>query len=77
MTESPLSLAWSPLVPWPVLVVLAGAAVAVLALAAWRRARGLAWRLLAVGALAAALANPARASRSATAPLRRSEPWTM
>ena len=53
-----VSIAWAPLLPWAVLGGLAAAALAVLALALWRRARGVWWRALALGALVLALANP-------------------
>ena len=53
------SLSFVPLLPWPVLAVLAVAIVAVVGLGLWRRARGIVWRgaMLALGLLA--LANPA------------------
>ena len=53
-----LSIDWAPLLPWPVLAGLATVALAVVALAFWRRARGAGWRALAVLALLVALANP-------------------
>ena len=53
-----LSIDWAPLLPWSVLAGLALAALAVVALAFWRRARGAGWRSLAVLALLVALANP-------------------
>ncbi|MEE9210180.1 MAG: hypothetical protein V3U23_06985, partial [Kiloniellales bacterium] len=53
-----VSIAWAPFLPWAVLGGLAAATLAVLALALWRRARGVWWRALALGALVLALANP-------------------
>jgi len=53
-----ISIAWAPFFPWPVVGALGAAALAVLALALWRRARGVWWRALALGALMLALANP-------------------
>ncbi|HEX5078142.1 MAG TPA: hypothetical protein VFV80_03255, partial [Geminicoccaceae bacterium] len=53
------SLSFVPLLPWPVLALLAVAIVAVVGFGLWRRARGILWRaaMLALGLLA--LANPA------------------
>jgi hypothetical protein len=59
MMGSAYTIALAPLLPWPVLAALGLAALAILALGLWRRARGLAWRLLAAAALFAALVNPA------------------
>ncbi|MDJ0951819.1 MAG: hypothetical protein QNJ94_23155 [Alphaproteobacteria bacterium] len=53
------SIQFAPLVPEPVLWVLTGAAVLVLAVLWWRRAAGAAWRTLAAAMLLLALANPA------------------
>ncbi len=53
-----ISIAWAPFFPWPVLGVLGAIALAVLAFALWRRARGIWWRALALVALLLALANP-------------------
>ncbi len=53
-----LTLAWTPLFPWPAVGLLAAATVLVLGFALWRRARGAWWRALALGALVLALANP-------------------
>lgn len=50
---------FDPLLPWPVLWALAGAAVAIVALAMWRGLKGWPFRLLAAAVLLAALANPA------------------
>jgi hypothetical protein len=52
------TLHFSPLLPWPLLVALGAAIVAVVGFALWRRARGSIWRgaMLALGLLA--LANP-------------------
>ena len=52
------ALAWSPLVPLPLLLLLAGAALLLVAFAAWRGARGWWLRLLAAAALLLGLANP-------------------
>ncbi len=49
----------APLLPWPILIGAGVVAVAVLALALFRRARGVWWRGLAVAALWITLANPA------------------
>ncbi len=53
-----LSIDFAPMFPWTVLAVLAGLALAITAYGVLRRARGLAWRTLAVTALWLALANP-------------------
>jgi hypothetical protein len=53
------SLVFAPLVAWPVIYVLAGLAVALVALAVWRGLGGWWLRALALTALLAALANPA------------------
>ena len=53
-----LSIDWAPFFPWALLGIFALAALATLALALWRRARGLWWRALALTALLLALANP-------------------
>ncbi len=53
------SIVFAPLVPWPVIFVLGGAAVLLLALALWRGLAGWWLRGLAGVALLAALANPA------------------
>jgi hypothetical protein len=52
------TLQFSPLLPWPLLIALAAAVVAVVGVALWRRARGTIWRgaMLALGLLA--LLNP-------------------
>ncbi len=52
------ALAWSPLLPLPWLLALGGAALLLVALAAWRRARGWWLRLLAAAAILLGLANP-------------------
>lgn len=52
------SLAFAPLIPWPLLAGLAMAAMALVGLALWRRASGTGWRLLMLGALLGILANP-------------------
>jgi hypothetical protein len=53
------SLVFAPLVPWAVLYVLAGLALALVAFALWRGLSGWWLRGLALAALVAALANPA------------------
>jgi hypothetical protein len=58
MSASAFSLAAAPFLSWPALAALAAAAVLVLALGLWRRARGLVWRALALAILFAALVNP-------------------
>ena len=52
------SLTFAPLLPWPLLAVLAAMVVSACALGLWRRARGILWRgaMLLLGVLA--LANP-------------------
>jgi uncharacterized membrane protein len=52
------SLAVSPLLPWWAIGTFAAAAIALIALGLWRRARGTALRVLAVMALAAVVVNP-------------------
>ena len=54
-----VSIGFAPLLPWSVLIGAGVVALAVLALALIRRARGVWWRLLAVAALWITLANPA------------------
>ncbi len=58
MTVGHLSLDFAPLLPWLLIAVLGGLGAAILALAVWRRARGLAWRAAAILVLVGALANP-------------------
>ncbi len=53
-----LSIAFSPLFPWPMLGAAAALAVTVLLFGLWRRAHGLLWRSAALATLLAALANP-------------------
>ena len=59
MSASAYTIAFSPLIPWWAAAALAGAALLVLALGAWRRARGVAWRGAAVAILVLILVNPA------------------
>jgi len=59
MSASAYTIAFSPLIPWWAVAALAGTASLVLALGLWRRARGVAWRGLAVAVLLAILVNPA------------------
>jgi hypothetical protein len=55
---SAYTLATAPLLPWWAIAALAGAAVLLLALGLWRRARGIAWRGAALAMLLAILINP-------------------
>ncbi|HXP03932.1 MAG TPA: hypothetical protein VN808_07410 [Stellaceae bacterium] len=59
MNTSAYTIAFSPLIPWWAVAALGGAAVLILALGLWRRARGLAWRGPAVAVLLTILVNPA------------------
>ncbi len=59
MSASAYTLAFSPLIPWWAVAALGAAAVLILALGLWRRARGLAWRGLAAAILLAILVSPA------------------
>jgi len=52
------SIAWAPLLPLPLLLAFGGAVLLLVLLAAWRRARGWPWRLLACLALLVGLGNP-------------------
>ncbi len=58
MIENGFTVAFAPLVPWLVLIVLGGLALLALAVTVVRRGRGVGWRLLAVAALWLTLANP-------------------
>ena len=58
MTESLTTLAAAPLLPWPLLAILAAAAAGAVALGLARRARGIWWRALGLAAVLAALVNP-------------------
>jgi hypothetical protein len=49
---------FAPLVPWPLIAGLAGAAALLLILSAWRRGRGTVFRACAMAVLVLALANP-------------------
>jgi hypothetical protein len=53
-----LTLAFSPLLPWPALILLAVVALAVCAFALYAGQRGAGWRLLALALVLAALAGP-------------------
>jgi hypothetical protein len=57
-----ISIDWAPFFPWPVIGALGAAALMVLALALWRRARGVWWRALTFAALLLGLANPSLVS---------------
>jgi hypothetical protein len=52
------TLAFAPLVPWPLVIALAVLSVLAVGVAIWRRARGALWRALALAAILAVLANP-------------------
>ena len=52
------SLAWAPLLPWPLIAAAGFAALILLGFGAWRRARGTVWRALALAILLLALADP-------------------
>jgi hypothetical protein len=58
MSGSGFSLAVAPLLPWPAIALLAAAAALCLGFGSLRRARGLAWRAIAIAMLLAALVNP-------------------
>src|SRR6185437_15737200 len=55
---SAYTLATAPLLPWWAIAALAAAALLLLALGIWRRARGILWRGLALAMLLATLVNP-------------------
>src|SRR5690349_4259588 len=59
MIENGFTVALAPLVPWPVLIVLGALTLLAVVFTAWRRARGVGWRLLFAAALWLTLANPA------------------
>jgi hypothetical protein len=59
MSFSAYTIAFAPLISWRMIAALAAIAALVLALGAWRRARGLYWRGAAIAVLLAILANPA------------------
>lgn len=52
------TIAWDPLVAWPLIAALGGLGAALLVAGAFGRGRGLLWRLLALGVLVLALFNP-------------------
>jgi hypothetical protein len=58
-TTSAVSVAFDPLLPWPVLIALGAVGLVLVLLGIRARARGLLWRFLAVAVVLAALANPA------------------
>jgi hypothetical protein len=58
-TTSAVSIAFDPLLPWPVLIALGAAGLVLVLLGLRARARGLIWRFLSVLVVLAALANPA------------------
>src|SRR5215470_5336119 len=53
-----LQIELAPTLPWPVIVALAAAALVVVLLGLWRRARGIGWRALAAAGLIGTIANP-------------------
>lgn len=53
-----ITIDWMPYFPWVVVGLLGAVSLLVVGVAAWRRARGAGWRVLAVAALVLALANP-------------------
>ncbi len=53
-----VSIHWAPLLPWEVLAVVGALSFLLIAFAFFRRARGATWRILALGGLLLALANP-------------------
>ena len=59
MSANAYTIAFSPFIPWWAVAALAAAALLILALGLWRRARGGAWRGLAVAILLEILVNPA------------------
>src|SRR3954447_7534207 len=66
---SAYTIAAAPLLPWWAVVSLAGIALLVLAIGAWRRARGLFWRFAALAMLLTILVNPSLVEEK-RAPLR-------
>ena len=58
MMGTAYNLAFAPLLPWWAVIALAVLALPVLAFGLWRRARGVAWRMLAVAVLLLILADP-------------------
>src|SRR3954470_15869419 len=66
---SAYTIAAAPLLPWWAIASVAGIAVLVLAIGAWRRARGLFWRLAALAMLLTILVNPSLVEEK-RAPLR-------
>jgi hypothetical protein len=58
-TTSAVSVAFDPLLPWPVLIALGAVGLVLVLLGLRARARGLLWRFLAVVVVLAALSNPA------------------
>src|SRR5258708_36782014 len=58
MTIAGYSIATAPLLPWLAIIVFAALGLLFLAFGAWRRARGLLWRIAALIVLLLILANP-------------------
>ena len=66
MTFNAYTVAFAPLIPWWAVAAFATVALLLLALGAWRRARGLPWRGLAIAALLAVMVNPALVEQKRT-----------
>ncbi|MGH6881120.1 MAG: hypothetical protein ACREFM_09385, partial [Hypericibacter sp.] len=58
MTAGHWSIAFSPLLPWPLIAGAAVVAALLITICLWRRARGTSWRVLALLVLLGALVNP-------------------
>ena len=58
MTIAGYSIATAPLLPWAAIIAFAALAALLIAFGAWRRARGLVWRVLALALLLLILTNP-------------------
>jgi hypothetical protein len=59
MSASAYTIAFTPLIPWPLIAAFGGVALLILVLGAWRRVRGIYWRGAVVVILLTILANPA------------------
>lgn len=55
---SAISINWAPLLPWELLIAVGAVALLLIAFGLFRRAKGTSWRVLALGGLILALANP-------------------
>ena len=58
MTTGQTSIAFAPLLPWLVVMVLGGVSLLIVAFGLATRARGALWRTLAAAAILVTLANP-------------------